>query len=298
MADRIRFAIFDPSPEISVLKEDIYTSICAWLRDGGIDVSVERSDLPGSGPIIISGFEYLSDAMRLQVARSGRPYALLDVEILNNYMVNFKPETRPWFEPPVDEIFKNSRFLLTYYQSSARFINKSYGTPTYTIQPGYCSALHAYPSLTDEEKDIDVLFFGRVYDDRAPLLQRIADQFETRILDVPNLTPLFLRNEYARRARIILHLGHRQPFQHIGMMRLLSMAHLRAFSLSEWRLEIEDSLANLSAWWQPDTDICDVIASWLTDAGGRERQAELTFNTLQNRNVAKELANFVSSHFA
>ncbi|WP_420010931.1 hypothetical protein [Tateyamaria sp.] len=284
---------------MTVLKEEIYITLAYWLGQISCDVSVDRGAIDPECFNILVGFPYVDDAVIDRLAALEAGYAVFDVELLDDGKINYKPETAHWFRPPLDRLFRNAKAFLSYFEQSVQFMAQAYDLPVYKLAPACCPALTTHAPRGEADCDIDILFFGRVYDTRVPVLNDLADRYSLRLLDVGDVTTSYFRNDLAARSRIILHLGHRAPFQHIGMMRLLSMAHIGAFSLSEERAEIEPALRPLSAWWDAEKmPLVDCVAHWLAHPAARREQALIAQNAVKAQADQPGLSQFWQAHCA
>jgi hypothetical protein len=284
---------------MTILKEEIYISLAYWLGQIGCDVSVDRGVIDPNCFNVLIGFPYVDEAVIDQLINVASGYAVFDVELLDEKMINYKPETERWFRPPLNRLFKNAKAFFSYFEQSVRFMQEAYHLPVFKFAPAHCPALATHQPRNDVDCDIDILFFGRVYDTRASVLKGLEDKYALRLLDVEDVTSFYFRNDLAVRSKIILHLGHREPFQHIGMMRLLSMAHIQAFSLSEDRAEIEPDLRPLSAWWDAQkAPLSECVAYWLANPEARHAQALNAESRVQARDEQPGLAHFWETHCA
>ncbi|PWW01547.1 hypothetical protein DFR52_102209 [Hoeflea marina] len=284
---------------MSVLKEEIYISLAYWLRRIGHDVSMDRGRLDPSCLNVLIGFPYVDDAVIDRLIGAGPGYVIFDAELIDAGMINFKPETAFWFSEPRNRLFRHAAAFLTYFEQSARFLQRTFGLPVFKLAPSHCPVLATHRPMGEKDCDIDVLFFGRIYDSRAGLLDALAGTCRLRCLDVGDLTTFHMRNELAARAKIVLHLGHRPPFAHIGLMRLMSMAHIGVFSLSEDRTEIEPELRPLSGWWNSDAmALSDCVTGWLARPDDRRGIARGALDRIEASTDLSELKTFWDVHVA
>ena len=289
--NRLHIALFDRSRDWLVMKEDIYTSLYYWLACLGGKVTMEYGRLEPKALNIIVGLQYLSPEDIAAIAASTLDYGLFDIEILKNGMVNFKPETRWLFAEQGQKFFGRCRFALSYFQESVDTL-KSIGVFALKFVPGYCPLLEApMPSpIPEAEKSVDVLFFGNVDTHRAPILERIAQHASLEVDAPQQVTPMYLRNLQAARSRIILSLGRARPFTHIGPMRLVSMAHLKAFCLSEPASRPQPELAGLCTFWEPGQDPLEAVRFWLDTPERRHERAAAAYARLRELNPQAILA--------
>ncbi|WP_029005719.1 hypothetical protein [Azorhizobium doebereinerae] len=273
---RVHIAVFDRTPGWTIMKEDIYVSLFHWISALGHTVTMDSRRFEPRALNILVGLQYLSRAEVAELAASGYAYAVFDVEFIDRGMVNYKPETAWLFGAEGRAFFDRCRFFLSYFADSVRMM-ADLGVFSRQITPGYAPPLDTGCRLADRDKDIDVFFFGNVDGHRRPLLARIGEACRLAVNTPADVTPLFLRNARADRARIVLSLGRAKPFHHIGPMRLVAMAHLKAFVLSEPAQLDQPEIAGLCAYWAEDEDPVEAIRFWLDAADRRRAHAEAAY---------------------
>lgn len=277
---RIHIVIFDRIPGWTIMKEDIYVSLFYWISKLGHSVTMDCRRLEPGAINILIGIQYLKREEIAELASSGYDYGIFDVEFIDNGMVNYKPDTAWLFGEDGRLFFDRCLFFLSYFSMSVRMM-ADHGVYSRQITPGYVPQFEAGCRLNDANKDIDVFFFGNVDDYRRPLLARIGEHC-TLVVNAPtDVTPLFLRNARADRSRIILSLGRAAPFHHIGPMRLVAMAHLKAFVLSEPHQISQPDISDLCAYWEEDQNPVEAIRFWLNEVSLREAQAEAAYERMR-----------------
>lgn len=278
---RIHIVVFDRTPGWTIMKEDIYVSLFHCFAALGHVVTMDCRRLEPRALNILIGLQYLSRAEVAELAASSYDYAVFDVEFIDDGMVNYKPETAWLFGPEGRPFFDRCRFFLSYFADSVRMMS-DLGVFSRQMTPGYTPVLETGSRLNDRDKDIDVFFFGNVDGHRRPLLAQIGKACRLVVNTPADITPLFLRNARADRSRIILSLGRASPFHHIGPMRLIAMAHLRAFVLSEPAELHQPELAGLCSYWAHDQDPVEVIRFWLDAADLRQTRAEAAYKRMRD----------------
>lgn len=262
------------------MKEDIYISLFYWLEQLGHTVTMERERLEPSALNIVIGLQYLTRDQVRQLAGAPQDYGVFDVEFIAEGMINFKPQTAWLFGGDGRAFFDKCRFFISYFEESVRMV-AGMGVFAHHIVPGYCPFLETPGRLPESEKTIDVFFFGNVDDHRRVLLNRIPGAINLKVDAPEDVTPLFLRNARADQARIILSLGRAPPFTHIGPMRLVSMAHLKAFVLSEPVPMRPSVIEELTAFWNEGTDPVEEILFWLDSPSLRRQRAEAAYQRMR-----------------
>lgn len=277
---RVHIVVFDRTPGWTIMKEDIYVGLFHWISMLGHTVTMDCRRMEPRALNILIGIQYLSREEIAELADSGYDYGVFDVEFIDNGMVNYKPETAWLFGEEGRLFFERCLFFLSYFAMSVRMMS-DLGVYSRQITPGYVPQFESGCRLNDAEKDIDVFFFGNVDDYRRPLLARIGEQCQLVVNAPTDVTPLFLRNARADRSRIILSLGRATPFHHIGPMRLVAMAHLQAFVLSEQPQLTQPEISDLCAYWEEDQDPLEVIRFWLNAASLRQVRAESAYERMR-----------------
>jgi hypothetical protein len=286
---RVHIALFDQSRNWLIMKEDIYSSLFHWVSRLGGTVSMDYGRLEPQALNIIVGLQYLSPEQIHDIAASSLDYGVFDIEFVAEKMVNFKPNTSWLFLREGQLFFERCRFFLSYFRDSVRML-QDMGVFSRHFVPGYCQNLEWPGKISEKEKTIDVLFFGNVDRHRRSLLERMSKRINITVHSPQDVTPLLLRNAHAAQSRIVLSLGRARPFTHIGPMRLVSMAHLRAFSLSEPSLLPQPELAGLCVYWDAGQDPVEQIELWLADDTRRHRQAEAAYERIRQIDPVPVLA--------
>lgn len=274
--NHVHIAIFDRSHSWLIMKEEIYTSLFYWLSQLGYNVTMATSRLESKALNIIVGLQYLSKEQIRTITKTQFDFGLFDVEFVAEGMVNFKPETSWLFAGEGRRFFERCRFFLSYFKDSVAML-RDLGVFSQHFVPGYCPLLETAGRISEADKSIDVLFFGNVDNYRQPMLERIAKGATLTVRTPKDVTPLFLRNALAQQARIVLSLGRARPFGHIGPMRLVAMAHLRAFSLSEAAAWPQPEINDLCAFFEHGQDPLESILAWLHTPALRQQQAEAAY---------------------
>ncbi|MBB5754816.1 hypothetical protein [Prosthecomicrobium pneumaticum] len=277
---RVHIAVFDRTPQWTIMKEDIYTSLLHWLSEIGHVATIELRSLERNAINIIVGLQYLTPQELDDIANSTYEYGVFDVEYIAAGMVNFKPETSWLFADRARPFLSRCRFFLSYFEESARLM-ADLGILSRRIMPGYVKFFEPGATIGESDKTIDVYFFGNVDAHRAGLLRRVERAVPVLTQTPSQVTPLFLRNARAARAKIVLSLGRAAPFTHIGPMRLVEMAHLRTFVLSEMPARPQPELDGLCAWWTADEDPGEVVRAWLMAPERRRARAEAAFERVK-----------------
>ncbi|MBT9293228.1 hypothetical protein [Prosthecodimorpha staleyi] len=277
---RVHIAVFDRTPQWTIMKEDIYTSLLHWLAQIGHVVTIEPRSFERNAINIIIGLQYLTPEELDDIANSPYEYGVFDVEYIASGMVNFKPETSWIFADRARPFLDRCRFFLSYFDESVRLM-AHLGVFSRRIMPGYVKFFEPDSMIDEGDKTIDVYFFGNVDAHRAALLRRIERAVPVLVQTPSQVTPLFLRNARAARAKIVLSLGRAAPFTHIGPMRLVEMAHLRSFVLSERPARTQPELDGLCAYWTADEDPGEVARAWLFAPERRRALAEAAFERVK-----------------
>ncbi|SFM09116.1 hypothetical protein [Methylorubrum salsuginis] len=271
------------------MKEDIYVSLLHWISALGHEVTMDCGRFEPHALNILVGLQYLSRTEVAELAASDYDYAVFDVEFIDRGMVNYKPETAWLFDAESRRFFDRCHFFLSYFTESVRMMS-DLGVFSRQIVPGYTPILETAGRLSDRDKDIDVYFFGNVDAHRRPLLTQIGKACRLVVNTPADATPLKLRNVRADRSRIVLSLGRARPFHHIGPMRLVAMAHLRAFVLSEPPTLDQPELADLCTYWARDQDPTEAIRFWLEASDLREKRAEAAYERMRGIDPLAPLA--------
>lgn len=277
---RVHIAVFDRSPQWTIMKEDIYTSLHHWLSKLGHVVTIEPRSFEQNAINIITGLQYITPEELDEIAASPYEYGIFDVEYIASGMVNFKPETAWLFADRARRFLDRCRFFVSYFEESVRAMARL-GVLSRRIMPGYVEAFEPDGVLGEGDKTIAMYFFGNVDAHRAAVLRRIERIAPVLVQTPAQVTPLFLRNARAARAKIVLSLGRAPPFGHIGPMRLVEMAHLRTFVLSETPSVAQPELDGLCAYWTADEDPGAVAQAWLLAPERRRAKAEAAFERIK-----------------
>ncbi|MDR3517395.1 MAG: hypothetical protein P4M00_16440 [Azospirillaceae bacterium] len=145
------------------------------------------------------------------------------------------------------------------------------------VTPGFVPQFEPDQVIGESDKTIDAYFFGNVDAHRAEILRRI-DRVVPVVVQTPSqVTPLFLRNARASRTKVVLSLGRARPFTHIGPMRLVEMAHLRSFVLSEPPAAPQREIEGLCEYWEAGEDPGEATRAWVLDPERRRARAEAAF---------------------
>lgn len=277
---RIHIAVFDRTPQWTIMKEDIYTSLLYWLTKIGHVVTIESRSFEPNAINIIIGLQYLTPQEIDNIAHSPYEYGVFDVEYIASGMVNFKPETSWIFTDRSRRFLDRCRFFLSYFEESVRDMARL-EVFSRRIMPGYVKTFEPESLIGESDKTIDLYFFGNVDAHRAAVLERIKQAVPMLVQTPSQVTPLFLRNARAARSKIVLSLGRALPFTHIGPMRLVEMAHLRTFVLSEMPAAAQPDLDGLCAYWSADEDPGEVVRAWLFAPERRRARAEAAFERVK-----------------
>ncbi len=286
---RVHIAVFDRTPQWTIMKEDNYTRRLHMLSELGHVATIELRSLERNAINIIIGLQYLTTQELDDIANSTYDYGVFDVEYIAAGMVNFKPETSWLFADRARPFLNRCRFFLSYFEESVRFM-AHLGILSRRITPGYVKFFEPDAVIGESDKTIDVYFFGNVDAHRAGLLRRVERAVPVLIQTPSQVTPLFLRNARAARAKIVLSLGRAAPFAHIGPMRLVEMAHLRTFVLSEMPARPQPELDGLCAFWTADEDPGEVARAWLLAPERRRARAEAAFERVKSFDPLTPLA--------
>ncbi|QTL02699.1 hypothetical protein J5J86_18230 [Aquabacter sp. L1I39] len=277
---RVHIVVFDRTPQWTIMKEDIYTSLLHWLTQIGHVVTIEARSFEPNALNIIIGLQYLTPQEIDCIAASTCEYGVFDVEYIAAGMVNFKPETSWLFADRSRKFRDRCRFFLSYFEESAREMARL-GVFSRRIMPGYVKTFEPESVISEGDRTIDLYFFGNVDAHRAAVLERIEKTVPVLVQTPSQATPLFLRNARAARSKIVLSLGRALPFTHIGPMRLVEMAHLRTFVLSEAPAVAQPDLDGLCAYWSAAEDPGEVARAWLFEPERRRARAEAAFERIK-----------------
>jgi len=271
------------------MKEDIYLSLRDCLeRATGRDVTMERGRWDPDAFNILVGLQYLNRKAARELVASSVRYGLFDVEILDHGMINYKPDTRRFFEDEERAVFQRAAFFLSYFRQSCDEVART-GLAAYQITPGFCTGLRTHSPRSEEQRDIDALYFGHVDEHRARILDALSERCKLVVLRPRDAITFQTRNSLAARARVVLSLGRAAPFGHIGPMRLIGMAHLPSFCLSEAPRLSQPELAPFAHFVEDTDDLPQRALDALADPAFRSSKEEAAAEALHELQPVAEL---------
>lgn len=167
-----------------------------------------------------------------------------------------------------------------YNQTNAQWIFQKFKKPVSIIQLGYCSLLETVPLLSEDQKDIDVLFYGTL-NHRRQYIQQACENHPSIKKVIFRRTHESERDHLIARSKIILNL-HYYPIRLLEIVRVNHLLCNHAFVISETCSNQEEyKYLEGGLIFAPYHHIVETIVHWLQHPEERRQIAEQGYQNVR-----------------
>lgn len=224
-----------------------------------------------------------------------------NIKLPKNYIVfNTEPLKREYWLDILKKRILNSKFCIDYSYTHSLFFDE-WGFSNYKIIPyGYCEnnevIYNKYKTTDgDEEKDIDILFYGCLQERRRIYLDELktfaAEHNFNLVIRDNNLYHYDEKCKIISRSKIVLSIAHRENLNTNDMFRLSFLASNKIFFLTEklGDSKFEDSVDDYFIFFKGINDLKNKILHYLIEKPDeREMVCDRIYNFLkQEMDISK-----------
>jgi hypothetical protein len=203
------------------LKRDIILGIYHTLLALGYDVVISNNMLDKNRLNIIIGLDITSREIRTQLQNSQIDYIVYETEIIHNGALNFRPKAAIDLELDYLPALAKAKLVLSPFKYVVNTLKNQYGINAIYVKWGYVPELNDIKVRKDDQKGIDCYFFGILTKKRNNILQEIMKSgLKVKITDFPGI-PVFLRNHFISRSKLVLSLQHNSQWMTVNPYRIM-----------------------------------------------------------------------------
>ena len=205
----------------------------------------------------------------------GFRYIVYQLEQLSHEVGWFK------FNKEIDKILRGADCIWDYSKENISFLQEIGIPKVKYLFIGYHKNLETIEH--NQEKDIDILFYGCLNDRRANILKRLRQRFKTVVLSAVYGKE---RDSYIARSKIVLNM-HYYPMQIIQQVRLSYLLNNRCFVISEYSDHNPYGDGIVTAKYDELIDVCEY---YLARPDKRYIIAERGYHLFRGNDMAENLS--------
>ncbi len=208
-------------------------------------------------------------------------YHLLDKNILENEIIKKNIRYIPYqleqltsnefvFSKNLKNILENGISVWDYSKENIGFLHEKNIKAEY-LPIGYHKDLEIIETISENEKDIDILFYGSIGKRRKDLLDILSKKYNVKVLFGVYGEK---RDEFIRRSKIVLNIHHYSS-QLLEMVRISYLLNNKIFIISE--NSKENPYAGLGVEFLPYSDIISKCEYYLKNNQLREKKRKQNY---------------------